>query len=33
MNSLPDECINKTVAAFKNIPERSGTFCVRFEQC
>ena len=24
MNSLPDECIHKTVAAFKNIPERSG---------
>lgn len=24
MNSLPDECIHQTVAAFKNIPERSG---------
>lgn len=26
MNSLPDEAIHKTVAAFTNIPERSGTF-------
>lgn len=25
MNSLPDEAIHKTVAAFTDIPERSGT--------
>lgn len=30
MNSLPDECIYQTVAAFKNIPERSGAFLAPF---